>query len=112
MALCVSKLFFFAVTRALNFPQVYDDTMKVWSTVQDWTPQWGEVGQRITDAIEKNPLIQASWNKDINQLNMGHESLVNFREDMWMNDNGSVRPVSSPFMLANTLDEEVKRVRS
>jgi hypothetical protein len=86
--------------------------MKVWSTVRNWVPQWGEVGQRIVDAIEKHPTIQTSWDKDINQLNMGHESLKNFREDMWVNDNGSIRPVQSPFMLANTLEEEVKRVWS
>lgn len=84
--------------------------MKVWSTARDWVPQWAEVGQWIADAIEKNPTIQASWDRNVNHLNMGHESLKNFREDMWVNDNGSVRPVSSPFMLASSLDEEVKRV--
>lgn len=86
--------------------------MKVWSTVRDWVPQWSEVGQRIADAIENNPTIQSSWDGDINHLNMGHETLRNFREDMWVDDNGSVRPVSSPFMLACSLDEEVKKVWS
>ena len=45
-------------------------------------------------------------------LNMGSQSLQNFREDLWVDDNGTVRPISSPFMLTNSLDEEVKRVRS
>lgn len=87
--------------------------MKLWSTVEDWIPQWSEMGKRIASAIENNPTIQASWDKSVNikDLNMGRESLHNFREDMWVEANGSVRPVSSPFMLANTLDEEVKRVR-
>ena len=85
--------------------------MKVWSTVRDWVPQWSEVGQRITDAIKKHPSIQDSWNDDINNLNMGPESLQNFREDSWVDENGSVCPVSSPFMLTNSLEEEVKRVR-
>jgi hypothetical protein len=87
--------------------------MKLWSTLEDWIPQWSEMGKRIESAIEKNPTIQGSWDKNvnINDLNMGRESLRNFREDMWVEANGSVRPVSSPFMLANTLDEEVKRVR-
>lgn len=106
MALCVSKIFFPSMTWALISRQLYDDTMKVWSTVRDWAPQWGEVGQRIADAIEKNPTIQTSWDKSINHLNTGYESLKNFREDMWVNDNGSVRPVSSPFMLTGSIDEE------
>lgn len=110
MALCVSRFLFSSLTRALKSRQVYDDTMKVWSTVQGWVPQWGEVGQRVAEAIKRNPTIQATWDDNINHLNMGYESLKNFREDMWVNDNGSVRPVSSPLMLANTLDEEVKRV--
>lgn len=88
--------------------------MKVWSTIRDWVPQWGEVGQKIADAIKKNPTIQSTWDKNINHLNMGPESLQNFREDLWVNEGGSVRPVSSPFMLTNSLDldEEVKKVRS
>jgi len=86
--------------------------MKVWSTVRDWVPQWSEVGQRITDVIEKNPTIQGSWDEKVNHLNMGPESLQNFREDSWVDENGSVRPVSSPFMLTRSLDEEVKRVCS
>ena len=86
--------------------------MKVWSTVRDWVPQWGEVGKRIADEIEKNPTIQASWDRSINHLNTGYESLKNFREDTWVDDNGSVRPVSSPFMLATSIDEEVKMVWS
>lgn len=84
--------------------------MKMWSTVSDWIPQWSEMGKRIADVIEKNPTIKSSWDRNINHLNMGYESLQNFREDMWVEDNGSVRPVSSPFMLVNTLDEEVKKV--
>ena len=84
--------------------------MKVWSTVRDWVPQWGEVGQRIADAIQKNPAIQSSWAEDINHLNVGYESLENFRGDLWVDVDGSVQQVSSPFMLANSLDEEVKRV--
>ena len=86
--------------------------MKLWSTVRDWVPQWNEVGQRIADAIEKNPAIQSSWQEDINHLTMGPGSLQNFREDLWVSENGAVRPVSSPFMLINSLDEEVKRVCS
>jgi len=86
--------------------------MKVWSTTQDWVPQWSEVGRRITDAIKKNPTIQSSWDEDMIHLNMGPESLQNFREDLWVDDNGSVRPVPSPLMLTNSLDEEVKKVRS
>jgi len=45
-------------------------------------------------------------------LNMGPQSLQNLREDLWVNEDGTVRPISSPFMLTNTLEEEVKRVRS
>ena len=45
-------------------------------------------------------------------LNLGPQSLQNFREDLWVDENGVVRPISSPFMLTNSLDEEVKRVRS
>ena len=82
--------------------------MKVWSTVRDWVPQWGEVGQRIADAIEKNPTIQSSW--DINYLSLGPEGLRNFREDLWVNENGSIRPVPSPFMLGNSLEEAIKKV--
>lgn len=91
---------------------IYDDTMKMWSTTRDWIPQWCEMGQRITDAMEKNPAIKSSWDSKINHLNMGYESLRNFREDMWVDDNGSVRPVPSPFMLGNSLDEEVKRLEA
>jgi len=86
--------------------------MKVWSTVRDWVPQWGEVGKQIADVIEKNPAIQDSWDERVNHLNMGPESLQNFREDLWVDENGSVRPVPSPFMLTRSLDEEVKRVCS
>src|SRR5882757_1445040 len=85
--------------------------MKMWSTVRDWVPQWGEVGQRIADAIEKHPTIQSSWNDGINHLNMGPEGLQNFREDLWVDQDGAVRPIPSPFMLTNSLEEEVKRVR-
>lgn len=91
---------------------LYDDTMKMWSTVSDWIPQWSEMGKCIADVIEKNPTIKSSWDKNINHLNMGYESLQNFREDMWVENDGSVRPVSSPFMLANTLDEEVKKMEA
>jgi hypothetical protein len=86
--------------------------MKVWSTNRDWVPQWSEVSQRITDAIENHPNIQSSWDNGIHHLNMGHEGLRNFREDMWVDDNGSLQPVSSPFMLTTSLDAEVKRVCS
>lgn len=91
---------------------LYDDTMKVWSTTRDWVSQWGELGQRITDALQKNPTIQDSWDQNLNHLNMGYESLQNFREDMWVVDNGSIRPVPSPFMLTNSLDEEVKKMEA
>lgn len=91
---------------------LYDDTMKMWSTVGDWIPQWREMGQRITEALEKYPTIQTSWDKDVNHLNMGSESLQNFREDMWVEENGSVRPIPSPFILAHNLDEEVKRLEA
>lgn len=84
--------------------------MKVWSTVRDWVPQWGEVGKRIADAIEKNPTIQSSWDEGINHLSLGPESPRNFREDIWVNENGTVRPVPSPLVLGNSLDEEIKRV--
>ena len=43
---------------------------------------------------------------------MGPQSIQNFREDLWIDENGSVRPISSPFILTNSLDEEVKRVRA
>jgi len=43
---------------------------------------------------------------------MGYEGLKNFREDVWVDDNGSIPPVSSPFMLAGSLDEEVKRLEA
>ena len=103
---------FLSVTRVLKSQQLYDDTMKVWSTAGDWVPQWSEVGKRIVDAIQKNPTIQSSWNTNINNLNVGYDTLQNFREDMWVDENGSVRPVSSPFMLSKSLDEEVKKVQS
>jgi len=85
--------------------------MKVWSTVRDWVPQWSEVGQRIVDAIEKNPAIQSSWDGAINHLSLGPESPRNFRGDVWVNENGTVRPVPSPLMLGNSLyEEEMKKV--
>ena len=43
---------------------------------------------------------------------MGPESLRNFRREVWADENGSLRPVSSPLVLTNSLDEEVKRVHS
>jgi hypothetical protein len=45
-------------------------------------------------------------------LNMGPQCLQNFREDLWVEENRAAQPISSPFMLTNSLDEEVKRVRS
>ena len=89
--------------------------MKVWSTTRDWALQWREVGQRIAEAIEKNPTIQASWdeNTDFKLRNFG---------EAYVDENGSVQAHPSPFVLTNSLnevplnedflDEEVKRVWS
>ena len=97
----------------LKSRQLYDDTMMVWSTARDLVSQWSEVGQRIVDAIEKHPTIQSSWDQNINHLDMGQERLQNFREDfLLVDEDGSVRPVPSPFVLTNSLDEEVKKVYS
>lgn len=44
-------------------------------------------------------------------LDLGSKNLQNF-QDSWADENGTIRPVSSPLVLTNSLDEEVRKVCS
>lgn len=75
-------------------------------------PKWDEVGQQAAEVVKQHPTIQSGRDVNLNHLNMGPESLHNFLREAWADENGSLRPVSSPLVLTNFLDEEVKRVCS